>query len=229
MSATRSRVPRPVGLAPPPPTTPALPHSQFLNGIYPVAVRALQTRIEHPLTSLQLTFLINALAMAALLIGTTLPLVVASRRRLARTSTVEATTQAYESDSGSLTAPLLGGGQGPANSPARRRDAALLLLGTTAALTAVMLSQVFSLLFTAAVLSQMVFMLSPLLVALLTRLLLRQARRLSWPSAACSAAGLAYLGACAACPPLRQRCLMAALPATAAGRRCRRGCGPRCS
>ena len=38
---------------------------QVLNGCYPVSVRYLQTRIPHPLTSLQLTWVLPPLPLAS--------------------------------------------------------------------------------------------------------------------------------------------------------------------
>lgn len=191
---------------------------QLYNGCYPVAVRYLQTSIPHPLTSLQLTFLINAIACPALLCGTTLPLLLRHwlrKRRQQRQlhwlaspaggkGIAQAADISWEEDgSDTLSEPLLGvhaaaeaprrnGWQDRAGSmmaeqapeaaaapvPAdrgrpSRRYAAALLVGTTVALTAVMLAQVYSLLFTQAYLSQMVFMLAPLLVALLARAMFR--------------------------------------------------------
>lgn len=188
---------------------------QIYNGCYPVAVRYLQTRIAHPLSSLQLTFAINAVACLALLLCTTLPVLVRrwlrGRRDGAEEMAEDLGWEAAGGTAGSLTQPLVGQaeshgsigstgdnlkllGQWQRDEPAapagaaahhralrreidgRRfrlsRRAVLLLLGTTAALTSVMLAQVYSLLFTQAYLSQMVFLLAPLLVALMARALL---------------------------------------------------------
>lgn len=174
------RLPAAGGVASPPPLPPpqhicTLPPPpillQFVNGLYPVAVRALQTRIQHPLSSLQLTALLNAAACISLLSFTTLP--GAARRWLARRA-------GSSSDDSNLTNPLLTSAEADAQRAElrqsrrrRRQQAAALLLGTTATLTAVMLFQIYSLAFTRAYLSQMVFMGAPLLVALLARALLR--------------------------------------------------------
>lgn len=164
---------------------------QIYNGCYPVAVRYLQTRIAHPLSSLQLTFAINAVACLALLLCTTLPVLVRrwlrGRRDGAEEMAEDLGWEAAGGTAGSLTQPLVGQaeshgsigstgdnlkllGQWQRDEPAapagaaahhralrreidgRRfrlsRRAVLLLLGTTAALTSVMLAQVYSLLFT---------------------------------------------------------------------------------
>ncbi|KAL4420547.1 hypothetical protein ABPG75_010203 [Micractinium tetrahymenae] len=177
---------------------------QLLNGCYPVAVRYLQTRIPHPVTSLQLTFLVNALACIPLLCGTILslavqrwlpkkphpPPAVAGTACCRAGVHVDGGGECTASGSGADAAegwqvedsagdsgvdePLLPSRAAQQRGLRHRSWAApALLAGTTAALTAVMLAQVYSLQYTQAYLSQMVFMLSPLLVALLARLLLR--------------------------------------------------------
>ncbi|KAL4446795.1 hypothetical protein ABPG77_008039 [Micractinium sp. CCAP 211/92] len=236
---------------------------QFVWGIYPAALRFLQTKADEPLTSLQLSFLINLLACPALLLGSTIPSAVrtalARRRRREPTAGPAAVpsyplphaqhppaplpgssaggeaapskTRVPVADS-ALAQPLLGpedpeeqqpgaavaaarpawatpwqpdqegatpgtkpelahplmatsppgpsspaAGRGAqaehAAQPGWRRQAAVLA-GTTFFLSSLLLAQVFSLLFTTAYLSQMVFLLAPVIVALLARALFRQ-------------------------------------------------------
>ncbi|KAL4434092.1 hypothetical protein ABPG75_000533 [Micractinium tetrahymenae] len=239
---------------------------QFVWGIYPAALRYLQTKASEPLTSLQLSFLINLLACPALLLGSTLPAAArkALRRRQLRqrqqaaqhgaadspaaaamlprqqqqqpssplpgSSKAAAAKERMPVGDSALAEPLLGpedleeqaaavaapdaeaaaepaGPEGAASgfkpdgtiprmatsppepsSPAAaqggaragqpagpsRWQQAAVLAGTTFFLSGLLLAQVFSLLFTTAYLSQMVFLLAPVIVALLARALFRQ-------------------------------------------------------
>ncbi|KAL4855640.1 hypothetical protein ACK3TF_003736 [Chlorella vulgaris] len=205
---------------------------QFLWGLYPVGIRYMQTKSEHPLTSLQLSFLINLLACPALFFGTTLPFWLSRKWRRSRSATAVTFDQpvgcadspaglgngkvANGSPAGSallppasaLAEPLLAAedvrdveeqslpftppapsGQLPVVLPAadeqplegqraRRPDTgwhaqAKVLLLTTFFLSSLFLAQVFSLLFTTAYLSQMVFLLAPVIVALAAKVLFK--------------------------------------------------------
>lgn len=209
---------------------------QFLWGLYPVGIRYMQTKSEHPLTSLQLSFLINLLACPALFFGTTLPFWLSRTWRRSRNATAVTFDQpvgcadspaglgngkvANGSPAGSaplppgsawdsaLAEPLLAADDlrdveeqslpfiSPApngqlsmvlsaadeqpleEQQARRHNRAWqaqakVLLLTTFFLSSLFLAQVFSLLFTTAYLSQMVFLLAPVIVALAAKVLFK--------------------------------------------------------
>eukprot|EP00887_Chlorella_sp_A99_P002161 scaffold21.g2161.t1 len=205
---------------------------QFVWGIYPVMIRFLQTKTPHPLTSLQLSFVINLMSLPALLFGDILNLVLGwlcggggnkeGGGAPAPVVVVEPdpwapAAPALSADGDSPSAPLLPGdrlgdgagaqaaaAKGDALPPAPPTPAAalageppagrvvvvppapralrpeptllskcLVLAGTTAGLTGLFLTQVYSLRFTAAYMSQMLFLLAPLMVALMARLLFK--------------------------------------------------------
>lgn len=160
--------------------------TQFAWGVYPVAVRFMQTLTPHPLSSLQLAFLINLWTLPGLLVGDLVGCAAAgcSRRRQRKqqqqvaAAAPSSESQALEGEQDEESGP---GTQTedpetivlPLPPPSRLRKAAVLT-ATTAALTGLIMGQIYSLRFTAAYMSQMVFLLAPLMVAMIARLLFSQ-------------------------------------------------------
>jgi drug/metabolite transporter (DMT)-like permease len=158
--------------------------AQLTWGIYPDVVRYLQTKRSPVLTSLQLGFLLNLIGLPALFLAFTLPALISDwrKKRAARASS-------------DLQEPLLNGSSAspkPEGTPSEDADVAALdgerpsalrfwldpafpvLCGTTIAMTAVLMCQLYSLKLTQAYLSQMCFLLAPVFVSLMSRFLFKQ-------------------------------------------------------